>query len=358
MFDPSRLSAESRTLLGKMAALDGKVADLSSVDLTHASQAHIDGLMASLKKDGYNGTEQELVTAILTLTRDTRSQQQYQAFQFKTGQVNSLAFAEQPRAEAVAKQPAVLTAGEVRDRVLRAGTVDKLALGHTNTYNSTSLNSDTKINAMLDARKALADRFGFKPSNPYDLQAIAAIRPKIPRHQVAEFMELYMTAHFVHSGKGTAWGGFVASDTVSKAMLFGDYDAMDQLPDGRRVVDCQGFSRIGEILLDTLVPGRDNGTVFYKSIRIPGHEMALFRDGKNLYVVDNNKVAKLKASEAEMTYLKAVLDRYNALDGTVPLDDLDIGRKSLPSLYAYVRAKYPTLKGTISWDDGDALVDG
>lgn len=357
MVEPSGLSGESRAWLTKLAGRDGRTADLSAVDLTAASRAEIDGLMASLKRDGYNGTEQDLVRAILTLTRDGVGRPEaktFQAFSFDTGTVDSVAFVDGPAGRPAAKQ----TASDVRDRVLRAETVADGALFHTNTYDSAFLNRDSRINAALDARKALATEFGFAPANPFDLTAVAASRPHIPRSRIPEFLHLYMTAHFEHPGGGTAWHGFMASDGVSQAMLFGTISHTDQLPDGRRVVDCQGFSRIGEILLDTLIPGRDQGNVFYKSIRVPGHEMALLRDGASLYVIDNNKVEKLPASDDELAYLKSVVEVSSWMPTLLPLDNVDIPRETLPCLYDYVNAKHPTLTGTLSWDDGDALVDG
>jgi hypothetical protein len=361
MFDMQKLSPESRALLYGIGGRDGNISDLSQVDLEHASSEQISVLMSHLKKDGYNLNEQELSRAILQMTKDTASTSgaaEFKAFRFDTGSVTSVSFEGNVIAKTVAATPITLSGSQVRDLVLNAGTVSKAAFLHENKLDSKYLNRDGRINDSLKARQKLADQYGFHPTNPYDLKEMAKLKGSIARADVPKFMELYMTAFYEHPGDGTAWNTWMSGDQLSQAVLFSTPSMLDQMPDGRRLVDCQGFSRLGEILMDTLIPGKDQANVFYKSIRIPGHELALMRDGGRLYIIDNNEVTELKVSKAELDYLGAVVKTFKDMPFDIALDDVDIPKSSVPTLYDYMKKNHPSLKGTISWDDGDALVDG
>ena len=91
--------------------------------------------------------------------------------------------------------------------------------------------------------------------------------------------------------------------SISK-IFFGNPPPLAQLPDGRCIIDCQGFAALSTSLFEMMYPKQD-ANHFCIPLDCPNHEMALMKIDDQVFVVDNDSITPLEVSKEEIDYLES-----------------------------------------------------
>lgn len=214
--------------------------------------------------------------------------------------------------------------------------------------------SDPKVRSFEDtiaagaaARSALVSKYGFDPADR-SIEAVEAAATRLDTAEVFGFIDQYLTAFFVHgAGDGSLnyKEGKEAIEAQPLSAFFGNPPGADQLPDGRAVIDCKGYSAVSQLLLNTLTAqvNEFNSQNFTYLFMVPRHQMALLKVGDSIALVDNDNVTTLSAKAEEIAHLQSLHEEACGpwwwktadpeLSGPMDLD-------SLPSVNAYLDKFY------------------
>lgn len=128
----------------------------------------------------------------------------------------------------------------------------------------------------------------------------------------AQFVQAYMTANFNHPGVDVAWGG---------ASLQEGINAVPKDEHGRKFLDCEGFVELSQTLL-----GKDKTVPYAVAAGSRGdkldHQVAIFKDGDNAFVISNNEVRRVSAKNADGTDKKPeeMINEFDSSFKNVVLD--------------------------------------
>jgi hypothetical protein len=324
--DLDQLPAAAKTTLKAWMAADGNADNFSSLDLAKASPQAVKTLLQTLKQAGNPPHAQRLVQLMTQLSRSEslnifgnssfafEKSQQPRPYMTRTFDPLKLPKADLEAFQANLKQiektlsdPSLIERGgwnlEIQGHNLRILEPSK------NAFKDFDLSEGARKAEF--ARQELRVKYGFEPANPHDLNAIKAIKAKLktPEDQV-NFIGLYLNAHYEHPGKGTSWSALAHLSErlgMSEKVFFGNPPPLDRLPDGRALIDCEGFTKLSQILLDTLAPGN-----LSLPIRQPGHVFNLAKVGDRVYAFNNQHVQAVEMSPPELQKFSALQDDYSS----------------------------------------------
>jgi len=370
--DLAQLPASAQQTLKTWMATDGNAANFSALDLAKASPQEVKTLLQTLKQAGNPPHAQRLVQLLTQLSRPESlsgfgntqyefvKSQPYMSRKFepvKLPQADLAAFqANLKQIEKTLSDPDLIERGgwnlEVQGHQLRILEPSK------NTLKDLDLSEGARKAEF--ARQELRSKFGFEPTNPHDLNAIKAIKAKLktPEDQVT-FIGLYLQAHYEHPGKGTSWSALAHLSErlgMSEKVFFGNPPPLDRLPDGRALIDCEGFTKLSQILLDTLAPGN-----LSLPIHQPGHVFNLAKVGDRVYAFNNQRVQAVEMSPAELQKFTALQDDYSShWTALNPFKQSPrMTAENYPALYAYTASfEPPTDPKLAKRQTGDYLIAG
>lgn len=347
--DIKQLSPDVQKQFQSLMAADGKADDLSALDLAKAPPATVKQLLQALKQGGYQPNEQRLVQVLADLSDSFAvnefSRSSYSFVDDKAPHLSKrMTFHDLPQAEAEAYQTNLK---EIRQLLSNPELIQRGGW-HLDAGGKRLISLDVSQSKLKDfdlaasarhsdrAKARLQETYQFSPENPYDLKAVKAMAAKLktPAAQ-ADFIQQYLTAHYVHPGDNTGWSlSAHLSERVglSESVFFGNPPGLDRLPDGRCVMDCEGFAKISQILLDAVAPGNQS-----LPIRVPGHIFTAAQLGDSFYVFDVGQSIGVKLSPEETRQFKDLYENYDSR-----LNNLDpfqrsprMSRDDFPALYAY-----------------------
>ncbi len=324
--DLDQLPASAKTTLKAWMAADGNAANLSSLDLAKASPHAVKTLLQTLKQAGNPPHAQRLVQIMTQLSRpEALNIFGNSSFAFEKGQqprpymTHSFEPLKLPKADLEAFQANLKQIEKTLsdpDLIERGGwnlevEGQKLRILEPSKNTLKDLNLSEGARKAEGARQELRSKYGFEPANPHDFNAIKAIKAKLktPEDQV-NFIGLYLRAHYEHPGKGSSWSALAHLSErlgMSEKVFFGSPPPLDRLPDGRALIDCEGFTKLSQILLDTLAPGN-----LSLPIRQPGHVFNLAKVGERVYAFNNQQVQVVEMSPAEVQKFSALQDDYSS----------------------------------------------
>lgn len=347
--DLQQLPASVQNTLKDWMAADGKADDFSSLDLAKASPQAVRQLLNTLKAQGNPPQAQRLTQLLTQLSRPENlgafgvgrfafnqggsQQHDYLSFQRAMSQLPKPDLEKyQANLKAIAatlSDPQLVERGgwnlSVQGRQL------SILESGSNTFKDFDLSESARL--AESARTQLRNKFQFEPANPYDFEAVKAMKDKLKNNQdKIEFIGNYLQAYFQHPGDGTRWSTLSNLSErlgMSREIFFGNPPALDRLPDGRCLTDCEGFTKLSQILLETLIPDSQALPVV-----VPGHILNIAKIEGKFYAFNNQSVQALELSAAES---KKFADLY---------DDYDSGWKDLNPFQQSSRMKaadYPQL---------------
>jgi hypothetical protein len=183
------------------------------------------------------------------------------------------------------------------------------------------------------ARARLSSVFHFDPSDR-SLKAVRDMRGGLRPDELQPVLDDYLTAFFV-SGASPHEGLKYAVRDIGA--LFDDPPSCDQLPDGRGIIDCKGFSALSQLLFRELSGGQINAdpTEITYQFAVRGHQMALIRTGSEVMAIDNDAVVPLSMSGAELGELEEL---HASAEGGSLRGPIDL--EALPTLGRFVADIY------------------
>lgn len=373
MVNTSQLSVTSQAFLTHISSKDGDINNLSQADLLGASKEELKGFVQSLKQEGYDLNEQKLVETILRLTKDNIDfgKNQMKAVNLSTGALSMVSFVEDKAPEVVTNR------GEVRKAVLAKSQLQEgsgiASFLVSNEMDASYFQSDWRINNALKARETLEKSYNFKPSNPFDLDAVKAFaKDNLSPSKVPGFINNYMAAYFEHPGKNTEWTAATEDEDFAEYLLFSNPSPLDTLPDGRRIIDCQGYCKVARLLFDAALPGKDHKRVFMLPIFAKGvqkseevanplkkkgkagenvaHELSFMRVGDDFYMQDNDQINKVTLTDQEVQLLEKLYDLKDSWN--FDLRDIKIDKEQFPFLYNYFATDWSNWSDVeLKWDE-------
>lgn len=342
----------------RIAAQDGQAGDLSTLDLAKANPEDIEGLLKDFKKNGYDLDEQGVVRLIQQLADVSLADaSKYKSYDFASGSVNEVDFSTEQKVDEWELSQVQRTVAQSDDRVqhLYQPPVTLSPFDDESPQNSIkdysddgvpgNIKSDFSESApdALAARERLRTDYGFHLRAGASLAEVARIKDTIPTEKIPAFMEDFMTAFYAHAG-GVTWDSKVFDQSGAESLLFGNPPPLEQIPDGRSLIDCEAYASIAGVLLNKLVasadqPGNQNYSLQFM---IPKHQLAVMRMGEDVYIIDNNHVRPIKMSEEEKTLLQSKYDQqFSSWTGGAlgyskkPLSG-ELDRQAFPSIDSYV----------------------
>lgn len=166
------------------------------------------------------------------------------------------------------------------------------------------------------------------------------------------FVQAYMTANFNHPGIDINWGGADLQEGIN---------AVPKDSNGRKYLDCEAFVKLAGTLL-----GSNNVKDYSLASGNSGdkrdHQVAIFKSGKDAYVISNNEITKVKnTGNAESMIKQAHPDFKNISEDLNGAMKADTGNYKVgETLYNDDGSKIKitsikdadTMIGKISKDDG------
>lgn len=354
--DLQHLSPKARQVFQALMAQDGKSEGLSNLDLAQSNPQAIRDLLNELQQGGFNQAEQKVVQMLNDL-----SQQPLQMTHLEYAQkpempqmVRELNFAPQQGPDKD-QDKSIQTQYENNlkqiqqilsdSRYIQKGSWNLNIEGQTLLSYHPSENDaikacfDSSCSSAEAAKSHLLQEYGFAPEDTHDLDKVKAMAAKLNTpDKVADFISHYMQANFVHSGSTNWTLGARMAETLglSDALFFGHPPGLDQLPDGRCLMDCEGFSKLSQTLLNYLAPQHQA-----LPITVPGHIFTLAKMDDKMYLFDNGALVKPDFSDAEKAHFSDKAQNFDsAWDSLNPFRSATLTEDDFPSLYRYVKA-YP-----------------
>lgn len=400
MLDFNSFPSSVQKKLETIAKRDGNSNNLSALDLAKTSKNEIKEIIQELKKDGYNTSEQELVDVLYKLTSSDSidlSNKTAKAYSMTGNAISNVSLPDLDiKPDEFIKDPmgatdkiinkSLISAYSSTRKDLREGIINSKTLNKSdneimgdyitftkNSVNYDYINQDWRINAAMNAKEKLENTYNFKPSNPYDLKEIKNFAKNISPEKVPDFIQTYLTANYEHCGKNTEYLSLLSNKETSKSVFFGNPPKLEQIPDGRRLLDCEGFAMVGNILFDTLVNDKNsyymplqasgksykevnNGKKTVKKGENVGHEVGFMKIKDKFYMVDNNTVNEVKLNDKE----KLMVNKFIEMKNHSPLKYFDVGgieveKEMFPSLYNYFESNWGWKEVSIDFDEGSNL---
>ncbi|MFT4978876.1 MAG: hypothetical protein ACI8S6_004786 [Myxococcota bacterium] len=342
----SGLSTPFATLLGG----DGKTETLSGEDLIRGQKALVAALPDLKEHADTPAQASEAIWLLYELTTLPADVTRQRALDLGSGAIVELPMPEKFSRGTLGTMLSVtrrnLTAAETIQDNKGPGGSDPVSRTEKDDFEST-------VGAAMAARDQLKRTFGFDPSDR-SFAAIEILVGRIPDARIGEFVDAYLTAFFVHGGNLTYDHDVIESQPTSA--FFGSPPGCDQLPDGRGIIDCQGFGAVGRLILAALKGSTNErgGEDLCLPFAIKNHQVVLMLAGTSGCVVDNDQVHPLPLSTAEREHLHALHEsRFSYFWGetkselTGPID-LSV----LPSLQTVINtisARFGWVGPKVSW---------
>lgn len=386
MFNINNLSAQSQNFLKAIASKDGYANNISSLDLLKSSKSELKQLLTEIKKDGYSKDEQGLVEIIYRLTQkdslDTKKGLS-KAYDLEGKAAPSIEFIKEDFNINPNKN------NEVRETLLTENLIDSSRFNSGKNEIGSPAKKVKNVDSFLKAKENLKTDFGFDPKNPYDLKELKKFAKTIPQEKMPEFIDNYMTAFYAHPGDDTKW---TIPDKEAESVFFGNPPELAQLPDGRYLMDCQGFTQLGKILFDNLIDDKFEKQAVYLPIQITssnlskkgeglaamqmsrevekpelpkpkptqghghGHEIGLMKIEDKAYIIDNDKLTEITITDKELDLLNMYHFGKLFLGDFLNLNDLQLDRKTFPSVFEYTDNGFSG--HNLFFDENDVLKDG
>lgn len=367
--DLKQLPASVQQTLKQWMAQDGHADDLSSLDLAKARPEDVKHLIETLKQQQYPPHAQRLIQTLIKLSDSSQlgvsKRLAYQmndehgfmtsSFQpHKTESEELKAYRDNlEKIEKLFSDPKLLEQGRWNLSVQGQQVFQ---------YKPTqSIVKDLNVTFAAQeagySRKLLKQKYQFQPENPYDLQAIKAIKDKLKTPEdKANFISHYMNAFYQHPQDNTSWGlltRMAEKAGLAEQVFFGNPPPLNRLPDGRCLIDCEGFTKLSQILLQTLAPESKSMPIIQ-----PGHIFNVAQIGDQFFVFNNTSLQELKLSPSEVKNFDALQSDYNSRwDRLNPFRQKPImSQKDFPAIYAYVdQSKVFSDPKQAPWFKGDYL---
>lgn len=349
--DMASFSQPVQNLLKDIMGTDGQADNLSQLDLSQVPPKKFASLMQHLKAEGYTPAEHKLVQILMDLNQFSPVGSN-KAYQFKKGVPHMVSDSQRIPPEQNTPEKAVgyqknnqaIRNTIANSQFIEKGKINLPVLEWLTPTNNEQIKDEFNTSTWgSDAAKTrLLDTYGFAPEDAHNLSKIKAIKPQLKTPaQVAEFISDYMTAHYEHSGS-TNWSEMVhLAENIgqSDAMFYGKYQVLDTLPDGRRLIDCEGFTKLSQSLLKHLAP---EGTETMP-VTMPGHIFTVAKIQDEVYVFDNNSSRKLDFKENHKSAFSNKFSDYDsAWDHLNIMRTPNLGKNDFAPLYDYIQSAHDT----------------
>lgn len=349
--DMASFSQPVQNLLKDLMGTDGQAGDLSQLDLSQVKPQMISTLMQHLNTEGYTSAEHKLVQLLQDLTRFSPVGSNT-AYQFKKGVPHMVSDSQRITSEL--NTPEKVADHQKNNQAIKniladsqyieKGKINLPVLEWLTPTENDQIKDEFKSSTWSSnaAKTRLLDNYGFAPEDAHKLDKIKGVKSQLKTpQQVAEFISDYMTAHYEHSGS-TSWSGMIhlaEKFGQSDPLFFGEHQVLDTLPDGRRLMDCEGFTKLSQTLLNHLAP---QGTETMP-VQMPGHIFTVAKMQGEVYVFNNDSSQKLDFKES---HTSAFSDKFSDYDSAWDRLNLmrtpTLGKNDFSPLYDYIQSAHDT----------------